>query len=119
MPSIQIPGTHARLTYAEELAKTGPARAFLWHVRDGQQSRPTRIYLDDQAAWILYPHPNGDAEMRRAAAQLAAPTIQTALGTPGFFDEHAEFDVAVDTFHPQVSEHGQLLWNPASTPWLD
>lgn len=55
-------------------------------------------------------------EVVRAGAQLALPTIQQALTAADFFATHGEFDVAVDTFHPQMTEAGQLQWDPAGTP---
>src|SRR5436190_2097899 len=116
MPSIAIPDTAAVLVYGQELAKVGPARGFLWYARRAEEQRAVRIYLDDQAAWTLTPEPDNDGEVRRAAGQLALPTIQAGIADPAFFEDQVEFDVTVNTFHPNVNDHGQLVWDPVATP---
>jgi hypothetical protein len=117
VPSLAIPNADAVLVYGEELAKGGLARAFLWYARRGNQQRAVRIFLDDQAAWTLTPQPADDAEVRRAAAQLALSTVRAGLEAAAFFADQSEFNVQVDTFHPNVNEHGQLVWDPGATPY--
>ena len=99
-------------------SRASRCHVFLWLARLRDQQRPVRVHLDRLGEWVLIPAPASDQELIRAAAQLAMPTIHHALANPTFFESDQEFDVSVDTFHPHVTQAGQLPWDPASTPYL-